>query len=362
MTETKARNAKQPCEPLRLLHVVPAIGIGGVEIAAHCAAERLGGNLQVQSLSPSPVSPDEASPEPWMSYGRAGNPLDIRNAFSAVRTAREFNPDVIIFSLWKTILAFLLMRLLLRDRKFVLFVHSDRSAHMVERLATSVMARLSHAVWADSASTLEGRLGQRRQQMRTRVISFILYKPPAVVREKPKPVFAYWGRLNKVKRVKDAIDLFHRIASKRPDSRFIIIGPDSGTRQELEDQVHALGLDGRVEFAGSMRMPEIAAATTHASFFVQLSKQEGVAMSVIEAMQLGLVPVVTPVGEIRDYCKDGVNSIIFSEMESAAESIDALLDDADRFRRISSSAISQWKDAPLYDADLITAARELCAA
>ena len=46
------------------------------------------------------------------------------------------------------------------------------------------------------------------------------------------------------------------------------------------------------------------------SFFLQLSFYEGFAMSVIEAMQLGLVPVVTNVGEISNYCIDNFNGVI----------------------------------------------------
>ncbi len=38
------------------------------------------------------------------------------------------------------------------------------------------------------------------------------------------------------------------------------------------------------------------------------------AISVIEAMQAGLVPIVTPVGEITGYCSDGVNSVFFEKL------------------------------------------------
>ena len=39
----------------------------------------------------------------------------------------------------------------------------------------------------------------------------------------------------------------------------------------------------------------------NASFYLQTSKFEGFAMSVVESMMMGLVPVVTPVGEIGRY-------------------------------------------------------------
>jgi len=344
---------------MRMLHVIPEDGIGGVEIAACRAAERLDGALRVQFLKPHGTPGENAPSEARIAYGTAANALDIRNAFCAVRTARAFDPGVIVFSLWKTIVAFLVMRLLLRDRKFVLFVHSDRSSHVFDRLATSLMARWSHAVWADSASALEGRLGERRHRLRTRIISFILHKSVAIVRDGPKPLFAYWGRLNRIKGIDQAIALFYRIAVRRPDARFLIIGPDSGALEGLKQQVHGLGLDGRVTFAGAMTMPEISEATADASFFIQLSKQEGMAMSVIEAMQLGLVPVVTPVGAIKDYCRDEENAVVFSGIEDAADRIEVLLGDADLYRATSRSAMAQWTDAPLYQDDFIMAARDV---
>ena len=52
-----------------------------------------------------------------------------------------------------------------------------------------------------------------------------------------------------------------------------------------------------------MKFSEIKKYANKASFFVQLSSYEGMSMSVSESMQLGLIPIVTNVGEIKIYCK-----------------------------------------------------------
>jgi glycosyltransferase involved in cell wall biosynthesis len=355
MNPEHARGAKQAATDLRMLHIVPEDGIGGVEIAACLAAERLGGRLRVHFLKPR--APDAQAGH--ISCGRSANALALGNAKAAIESARAFDPDVIVFSLWKSVIAFVMMRLVLRKPKFVFFIHSDRSSHIVDRLATAIMARWSDAVWADSDSALRGRLGRHRDRYRTRIISFILYRPAGEGRDAPGPVFAYWGRLNRIKGIDKAIDLFRRITAAAPAARFIIIGPDSGIRGELEAQVQRLGLDGRVEFAGAMTMPDIQAETAHASFYVQLSSQEGVAMSVIEAMQSGLVPVVTPVGAIADYCRDGENAVIYTDAETTSTRILDLLGDEDAFRRMSRAAASQWARSPLYHDDLVDAAQSV---
>ena len=45
------------------------------------------------------------------------------------------------------------------------------------------------------------------------------------------------------------------------------------------------------------------------------------AFSVVEAMQLGLVPVVTAVGEIRAYCHNGQNAVRIETDEQAVEDV-----------------------------------------
>ncbi len=356
MTSDNASDFARTGENVRLFHVVPEDAVGGVEVAARQAQKRLGNAFQLHFLKAS-RTPDACDAN--VSYGPSNTAIGLRNAIAALRAARTFDPHVIIFSLWKTIFAFLLMRVMLRNRKFVLFLHSDRSTHFFDWLATAIMFALCDVVWADSASALDGRLGPRRSGKPERIISFVLHKPAAVARQEPKPAFVYWGRLNKIKAIDKSIDLFSLIAETRPDAEFLIIGPDSGSREELEIQIKSLGLADKVKFTGGLDMPQIVDATVRSAFYLQLSRQEGMAMSVVEAMQLGLVPIVTPVGAIRTYCRDGENAIVFRDMKAAVLAIDALLGDPERYRQMSASAISQWADAPVYEDEIIAAAGEV---
>lgn len=85
-------------------------------------------------------------------------------------------------------------------------------------------------------------------------------------------------------------------------------------------------------------------------------------MSVVEAMQLGLVPVVTPVGEIANYCRHMENGIIHDDLASTAAAIEAVVADPERYAAMSRAAIETWRDAPLYADDFAAAADELFAA
>ena len=62
-----------------------------------------------------------------------------------------------------------------------------------------------------------------------------------------------------------------------------------------------------------MSFDKIKNFAKESSFFIQSSFSEGMGISVLESMQLGLVPIVTNVGNIKNYCKDNFNSIIIDE-------------------------------------------------
>ncbi len=139
----------------------------------------------------------------------------------------------------------------------------------------------------------------------------------------------------------------------------VLIGPDAGSRPSLEQLIAELGLGDRVSFAGPMTFEGVATMAADFDFFVQLSEQEGAAMSLIEAMQMGLVPVVTPVGEMGVHCRHLESGIVYSSEDQAAGDIARLLDDPALFAKLSAAAVDHWAAAKLYDEDFMDAARAL---
>ncbi|MEM7353722.1 MAG: glycosyltransferase, partial [Acidobacteriota bacterium] len=99
-----------------------------------------------------------------------------------------------------------------------------------------------------------------------------------------------------------------------------------------------------------------------ARFFLQLSSQEGMAMSVVEAMQLGLVVIVTPVGEIASYCNDMDNGVIYDGARTTLPKVEALLREPGAYRRLSQAAVQTWSHQTLYADDFVEAAKELATA
>lgn len=340
----------------RVLHIIPDDGIGGVELAARFAAQRAGGAIRLLFLDGEPTDPVARLEHAVYARGRPGG---LATALFALREARRMKPDVIVFSLWKTWLAFLLIRFFGPRARLVVFLHLAESRHAVDALVTAVNRRLADAVWADSMQTLRSRIGGDADSPKARAISFVLHRPEGQVRSAPTPRLIYWGRIKHQKRIDRAVRLVAGLAPAHPAISLTLIGPDGGKETEIRQLAETLGVADRIHFEGPKDFNEIAAMAASHSLFVQLSDFEGMAMASVEAMQLGLVPVVTPVGEVARYCRDGENAIVYRDADQAVRDVDAVLRDPARFETLSAAAIAEWRAAPMYDEDFMAAARAL---
>ena len=342
----------------RVLHFIPQDGIGGAEIAARSATRDPGSGVHVHALFNGLYTGEGAIANPQLT----GNPT--RFAFSpasiagALRKVDELDPQVLVFSLWRTFGAFVACKLRHPRRKFVTFVHNERIANRVDYHLTEVMKRGADEIWVDSQATLDARLSPQEKQ-RARIISLRLDRPEASARTGPAPEFIYWGRMAEQKRIDRAVALFAAVAKVRPDARLTLIGPDHGVRGKLEAQAAALGVGQQVTFHGPAGQDAIARMASGARFFLQLSDHEGMAMGVVEALQLGLVPVVTPVGQMGVYCRDGENGLIYRDEAETAARLLALMDDPARYAAMSAAAIATFAEVPIYVEDVMRAAREL---
>lgn len=338
----------------RVVHLIPYDGIGGVEAAArtmtHVEAADL--TFEVRWLFPDVASRAQR--------GATFNPLHFIGA--ALRIAREA-PDLLVVSLWRCAIVGLLVRLLNPRVGLVYFNHNSDDAHRLDRLFTRLVVRVCDAVWTDSAASLAARFPVAPRQPVT-VISYLgqhLAPLPAAAADGPvAPVFGFWGRLSAQKNVARALDIFSRVHASRSDARFLVIGPDGGEADMLAAKARDAGLSDAVVFAGPMDFAAVQAALAAAGarFCLQTSRYEGMAMSVTEAMQLGLVPVVTPVGEIARYCRDGENAVLVGESdETTAARLLALLDDRAAYDALRDRALEAWRDKPLYRDSVLAAAR-----
>lgn len=97
------------------------------------------------------------------------------------------------------------------------------------------------------------------------------------------------------------------IARAVPGVTLTIVG-DGPMRAELEAQVAARGLQGRVQFTG--HTDDVAAVLREHDVFVLASRSEAFPNSVIEAMASGMPVVATDVGGIPELIEHGRNGLL----------------------------------------------------
>lgn len=117
------------------------------------------------------------------------------------------------------------------------------------------------------------------------------------------PVAISVARLSPEKDFQTLIRGFSLARWQIPNLRLIIVG-DGPERSALERLTFQLGLCDRVEFLGEQR--DVARLLGQASIFVSTSLTEGISLTLLEAMAVGLPVVVTAVGGNPEVVLEGV--------------------------------------------------------
>lgn len=137
-------------------------------------------------------------------------------------------------------------------------------------------------------------------------------------------VFGTVARLDPVKALDVLLEAFARVSRAQPAAHLVVIGdgPEAGRLRAL---ARTLGVDARVRFAGlvadaSRLLPAI-------DVYVSASRREGLPLSLLEAMALGLPIAATRVPGHVDVVAEGVTGILAAQDDPAAlaEALGALL-------------------------------------
>lgn len=136
------------------------------------------------------------------------------------------------------------------------------------------------------------------------------------------------GRLEPVKDIGTLVRAFWQVRRQRPDVKLDIVG-DGSERTALQVLAKELGLTDSVHFLGEQ--DDVPAILSRASVFVNCSLSEGISLSLLEAMSLGLGVIATRVGGNPEVIEDGRTGILVPPGEPVALSraMLRLLDDAE---------------------------------
>jgi glycosyltransferase involved in cell wall biosynthesis len=109
-------------------------------------------------------------------------------------------------------------------------------------------------------------------------------------------VYGTVARLHPVKRLDIALEAFALVANRIPSSRFCIVG-EGEQKSELQSLSSHLGIRERVDFVGEQN--NVADWLSAFDVYINSSDSEGMSVSILEAMAIGLPIIATDVGDSR---------------------------------------------------------------
>ena len=150
-------------------------------------------------------------------------------------------------------------------------------------------------------------------------------------------LFGFAGRLEKMKRLDLMLEGFVDVHKKHPEARLLIAGVGS-LEQELKDYATNLGVSEGVIWAGwRSDIPHLLAAF---DVYVQSSVNEGLSLSLLEAMAATKVAVGTDVGGIHEIIEDHKTGIIIPpyDIKVLANAMNEMIENPDLRLQIGQTA------------------------
>lgn len=150
--------------------------------------------------------------------------------------------------------------------------------------------------------------------------------------EEPRIVMV--GRLQRFKGAFDVVEAAALVRRRRPDARFLVIGPDSpiepGLRRELEGAIKDARLQDSVGLAGRLSAADLAATVRGATLLVHPAHREPFGLAVVEALALGTPVIAYATTGPSSILRDGGGVIVpVGNADALAIAILNVLDDED---------------------------------
>ena len=298
----------------RVAHIVPAMFIGGVEVAIARSQQSLNEAIDYRVY-----------------YVKSRGSIDcgqrhvLRLLWSCL--TGSWRPNVVVTSLWWSHPFGAILRVF--GATWIAFFHNCGFTGRVQRSILLSAWRRADCRLSDSEAT-GSFYSEHAQEKNYRIIPYIFAEEPAAADWLSRKYDVVWvGRDVAAKRADLAASFMTELAGRVPGGRLCLIA--SG---QMPDELAGLDLgpgwsiDRHVSLAG----PEVRKLLADARFFLLTSDFEGMSMVTVEAIFAGCVPVVRLVGELENYIGDAHELVI----------------DGDKGADLTAAArkvVARWKDS-----------------
>jgi len=185
---------------------------------------------------------------------------------------------------------------------------------------------------------------------------------PADSRTPRRPSILFIGPLvwpGKAAGVLRLVEAFARVARSYPEWRLIVIG-EGPFRSYLEHQAKRLGLDDKASFMG--RVDNVFDEIASAEVYAHVSLQEGLPLSLLNAMAMGKPVLATAVGGMPEVVADHITGrLVPPSVEAIASVLLELIGDEAQRKRLGDAA-REWVSKELAWEKVATRHMELVSA
>jgi glycosyltransferase involved in cell wall biosynthesis/cellulose synthase/poly-beta-1,6-N-acetylglucosamine synthase-like glycosyltransferase len=308
--------------PIRVVHLVIALEIGGLEVVVANLARQVGRRFQLHVICLEGLGPIASKVQhSGVAVEVIGRPDTsiLRSVLRLRRRLKALRPDVIHTHNEKAHIRGALASLVLFQAPAL--VHTRHG----ETRATGWAAFANRlAVWrsgfivsvsekASAISRAEGAPAWRTRIIRNGIDMSILPVAPREDASRSRVVAI--GRLTPVKDFATMLRAARIVADADPAFHLDVIG-DGPSRPALERLRHELRLQRHVTFHGASN--NVMGVLSGARLFVQSSLSEGISLTLLEAMAGGVPIVATDVGGTPEVLEDGVTGMLVSPGDPAA--------------------------------------------
>lgn len=224
-------------------------------------------------------------------HANMGSNYDLRVFGFIVRSVRAFKPDVVMSWLHSSDIYVFMARAFARYGWVMTERNSAYPASPIYRLRRFV-GRFADAIVSNSAAG--DRYWSVVDARKRHVVGNIVPTPPALARDPNANGVVYVGRLEPQKNPVVMTTAFCRLAKRRPDLSFSLVGEGS-LRPELEALIAAEGVSDRVGLEGFQG--DVDPYYRKARLQVHLSLHEGLPNAVLEGVSRGIPIVASAIPE-----------------------------------------------------------------
>lgn len=345
----------------RVLIVVPQLWTGGVQkmnldLAAHIHDPRV--EVVILSLYPRSGSLFDEQAERYgvqVKYLNKHSGVDLSIIRQINHVIAEFKPDVLHVNQRMTIYVLLPM-LWHRIRKRMYVVHSlaDHDAHGITRSINKFAFHHLHMMPVAISETCRKSISDVYGMPESKI--HLIYNGVDLQRfQRREPyeklgddtfVFMTTCSFRREKNLPLLVSAFASVHRRVPNTRLIMLG-DGEMMSTIREQVRQLNLEDCVDLPGSI--DDTPSWLNKAHIYVMSSDWEGLPVSVLEAMGVGLPVVATKAGGVVDIVKEGLNGYLVNtgDCDALANRMEALACDRATRLAFSKAALEEVKQYSL---------------